>query len=262
MEKFKEGDVIGLSSNDGKKWFVKLEKRTFGTHKGNINLEEIIGNNEGFEAQTNLGHKIYVFYPSLEEIILYYIKRNTQIAYPKDIGYIILKLGVKEGMKIIECGTGTGATTLVFSYFVGASGKIYTYENRKEFTEKAQNLIKEFGFEERVVFKTKDISEGFDEKDADILFLDIKNPQDYVEKTFSSLKNGGTFCIIVPTTNQVSDVLMALEKIYLPDVEVSEILLRKYKTNYARLRPNDIMIGHTVYIITGRKISGLNFRPN
>ncbi|MCL5408813.1 MAG: tRNA (adenine-N1)-methyltransferase [Candidatus Omnitrophica bacterium] len=255
MKKFKEGDVIGISLKDGKKWFVKIEKKTFGTHKGNINLEEIIGKDEGSEIQTNLGHKGYAFYPSLEEIILYYIRRNTQIAYPKDLGYIILKLGIKEGTRIIECGTGTGATTFVFSHFVGNTGKIYTYENREEFTQKAQKLIKEFGMEERVVFKTKDIIDGFDEKDADVLFLDIKNPQDYVEKVFSSLKKGGTFGIIVPTTNQVSDVLVSLERIGLVNVEVSEILLRKYKTNPARLRPDDIMIGHTVYIMTGRNLS-------
>jgi tRNA (adenine57-N1/adenine58-N1)-methyltransferase len=252
MKKFKEGDVIGISLKDGRKWFVKLEKRTFGTHKGNINLTEFIDKEEGGKIQTNLGHSVYGFYPSLEEIILYYIKRNTQIAYPKDLGYIILKLGIKEGVKIIECGTGTGVTSLVFSYFVGASGKIYTYDNRKEFTEKAQKLVEEFGMKERVVCKIADIKDGFDEKDADILFLDIKEPQFYIEKVFFSLKPGGTFGIIVPTTNQVSDVLKVFETMELSDVEVSEILLRKYKTNSARLRPYDIMVGHTVYIITGR----------
>ncbi len=254
MKNFKEGDVIGITLKDNRKWLLKLEKKVFGTHKGNINLEEIIGKNEGYEVVTNLGHKGYAFYPSLEEIILYYIKRNTQIAYPKDIGYIILKLGIKEGTKIIECGTGTGVTSFVFAHFAGSTGKIYTYENRPEFIEKAKELIKEFGMEERVVFKLKDIKEGFDEKDVDVIFLDIKDPQDYIETVFSSLKKGGLFGIIVPTANQVSAVLLVLERIRLSNLEVSEILLRKYKTNSARLRPDDIMVGHTVYIITGRNL--------
>jgi len=57
----------------------------------------------------------------------------------------------------------------------------------------------------------------------------------------------------VPTANQVSDLLQALRQGF-GDVEVMEILFRRYKTVAARLRPEDRMVGHTGYLLFARKI--------
>ena len=38
------------------------------------------------------------------------------------------------------------------------------------------------------------------------------------------------------------------------DVEVAEIMFRRYKTLAARLRPEDRMIGHTGYLLFARKL--------
>jgi tRNA (adenine57-N1/adenine58-N1)-methyltransferase catalytic subunit len=62
--------------------------------------------------------------------------------------------------------------------------------------------------------------------------------------------------MILPTANQVSDVLKALEEGY-GDTEVLEILIRKYKTVAERVRPNDRMIAHTGYLVFTRKLETL-----
>ena len=255
MKILKNGDVVCLVCEDGKKWFLKIESRHFSTHEGIVDLQQLVGKQSGDYVLTSTNKKVYFFIPSIEELILYYIKRSTQIIYPKDAGYLILKLGIKEGMNVLEIGTGSAAMTLVLAHFIGEKGKIYTYEERPELTKKAENLIREFGFGDRVSFHIKSIEQGIEENDFDVALIDIKEPQQYLKNIIDVLSYGGIFGIVVPTTNQVSAVIQVCENLPICSVEICEILLRKYRVNAERLRPEDIMVGHTVYMITGRKIN-------
>ena len=57
----------------------------------------------------------------------------------------------------------------------------------------------------------------------------------------------------MPTTNQISETLRALQEFNFADVQVVEIMLRYFKTEPNRIRPEDMMIGHTGYLIFGVK---------
>jgi tRNA (adenine57-N1/adenine58-N1)-methyltransferase len=59
--------------------------------------------------------------------------------------------------------------------------------------------------------------------------------------------------IIVPTTNQIIETLRALTDGF-GDIEVLEIMLRKYKTIPERVRPEDRMVAHTGFLIFARKL--------
>jgi tRNA (adenine57-N1/adenine58-N1)-methyltransferase len=52
----------------------------------------------------------------------------------------------------------------------------------------------------------------------------------------------------------VIEVLKKIEELPFMDIEVSEILLRKYKIVPERLRPEDRMPAHTAYLIFARKL--------
>lgn len=88
----------------------------------------------------------------------------------------------------------------------------------------------------------------------DAFFLDVRKPWEVLEEVRKALKPAGHLGILVPTTNQVSESLAALEENGFYISEVSEILLRKYKLNPQRLRPEDLMVGHTGYLIFARKL--------
>jgi tRNA (adenine57-N1/adenine58-N1)-methyltransferase len=103
-----------------------------------------------------------------------------------------------------------------------------------------------------VEFKLRDIVEGFDEKNADAVFLDLPNPQDYILQSKEALKPGGFLGSILPTTNQVSLLLIALRRANFAFIEVCEIILRYYKAVADRLRPTDRMVAHTGYLIFAR----------
>ncbi|MDQ7055964.1 MAG: hypothetical protein Q9M89_05645 [Persephonella sp.] len=73
---------------------------------------------------------------------MYGIKRKTQIIYPKDSSYITLKLGLTDGMKVLESGVGSGALTIVMANAVKPSGRIYSFEKREKYINNAYNNIK------------------------------------------------------------------------------------------------------------------------
>jgi len=60
-----------------------------------------------------------VFEPTLEDMIMYGVRRETQIVYPKDAYYICFKLNLGRGCRMLEVGTGSGALTILFSRLVG-----------------------------------------------------------------------------------------------------------------------------------------------
>ena len=254
--KVKEDSLIVLYDlEDGKKHYVSLKSsKEYGTEKGIINLSEVVDKEFGSIVKTHKGHPYKVLPCTLYEFIMHKLRRFTQIVYPKDAVYIAFRLDVKPGDLVIECGTGSGAMTLVFARYVGKEGKVVSYERRKEFAEKALENLKIAGLEGRVEIKEKDISEGFDEKNADAVFLDVREPWLYVDKALESLKVGKFLGVLVPTANQVIEVLKAFESFKVSDVEVSEILLRKYKPVPERLRPEDTMSAHTAFLIFGRKV--------
>jgi len=70
------------------------------------------------------------------------------------------------------------------------------------------------------------------------------------------MQSGGVLGSILPTSNQVSRLLEALDQHSFALVEVCEVLLRFYKTVADRFRPEDRMIGHTGYLVFARAMQG------
>lgn len=65
------------------------------------------------------------------------LPHRTQILYMTDIAYIIMRLGVRVGGKVIEAGTGSGSMTHSLSRTVGQKGSIHSFEYHKSRFEKA-----------------------------------------------------------------------------------------------------------------------------
>ena len=157
---------------------------------------------------------------------------------------------------LVEAGTGSGAMTLALAQMVQPNGKVYTYEERAEHQENAKKNIARAKLTPYVEFRERDIRAGFDEKNADALFLDVREPWLFLAQAHAAIRPGGFFGSLVPTTNQVSDMLAEMERMSnWVEIEVSELLHRKYKLNAERLRPDDRMIAHTGFIITARPVA-------
>ncbi len=255
MNKF----VMLYSLEDHKKYFVtvdqkKIEKNEFYTTKdGKISYKDILEAEEGDILKTHLGKDYVVFYPSLMDFILYKLKRLTQIIYPKDSAYIVLKLNIKKGDKILEFGTGSGALTSILAWAVGDTGKVITFEKEKKFLENAKKNLEILGLDKQIEFYLGTILEHDTHEKYDAIFIDVKDPLPFIEKASKLLKEGKYIGFLCPTTNQVCEILKKLKELSFTDFEVSEILLRKYKVNPDRFRPEDLMVAHTAYLLFARK---------
>ena len=250
----KEGDLVELVGLSHKYFIFELKAdSTLHTHRGVIAHNDLIGKSWGSQVFSHLGSPFFLLQPSLGDVIRE-MPRNSQILYPKDIGFILVQLGVGNGHQVIEAGSGSGAMTTALAYAVGAEGKVTSYDNRPDLQRVAVKNLERTGLTDRVVFKTRDIGEGFEETDVDAIFLDVPNPYDYIAQVRQALKPGGFFGCILPTVNQIEKLLIALRQHKFAFVDVCELMLRYYKSDPLRFRPVDRMVAHTGFLIFARPI--------
>jgi tRNA (adenine57-N1/adenine58-N1)-methyltransferase len=233
--------------------FPLIPGGTFHTHRGILKHDDLIGKPWGSQVFSHQGSPFFMLQPSLADLLLD-LKRSTQIMYPKDIGFILTSMSVGPGQRVMEAGTGSGSMTIALAYAVGPQGQVISYEVRPDMQNLARKNLERLGLDGRVEFKLRDIGEGLDETDVDAFFLDVPNPYDYIAQVRAALKPGGFFCGLVPTFNQVAQLLQALRQGRFAFVEVCELLLRYYKPEPTRLRPTDRMVAHTGFLIFGRRI--------
>ena len=248
------GDLAQLVSPSNKIYFVHvIPGGELHTHRGFIRFDDLIGLPWGSQVYSHQRSTFFLLQPGLADL-LKETKRNTQIMYPKDIGYILVTMGIGPGQHVIEAGTGSGSLTTALAWAVGPMGRITTYEIRPEMQNLARKNLERLGLTNRVTFKLNDVSEGFAEENADALFLDLPNPYDYIPQVRCALKSGGFFGCILPTVNQVERLLPALHNNFFAFTDVCEVILRHYKPVYDRFRPTDRMVAHTGYLIFSRPI--------
>lgn len=248
------GDVVQLVGRDHKHFILRLTPgQQLHTHRGIFEHDALIGRTLGTEVFTHRGDPFFLLQPSTDDLIRE-IKRSSQIIYPKDIGFILMKLSVRPGVTVVEAGTGSGGLTTVLAQAVGPTGCVISYEVREDMQNLARKNLERVGLADRVTFKLRDIAAGFDETDAYALFLDVPNPWDYTGQAYRALQSGGFFGSLVPTANQVSALLVSMRREGFEFVEVCEVLLRYYKPVPERLRPTDRMVAHTGFLTFARRI--------
>jgi len=262
VDRTQAGDLVQLTGSDHKYRLVRLiAGAQVQTHRGVIQHDDMIGKPWGTLVTSHLGRPFYLMPPSLSDV-LRDIRRQSQIVFPKDIGYILLKLSVTPGQTVVEAGTGSGAMTVALATAVGPAGHVISYDVRSDMQALARRNLEELGLADRVLLKLQDIASGFEERGVPSLFLDLLNPYDYMPQVRATLASGGFFGAIVPTTNQVSFLLSALERNHFAFVEVCEISLRYYKPIADRLRPTDRMVAHTGFLIFARPVAEPEHREN
>ena len=249
-----DGDLAELVGLRHKHFIINLKAGAkFETHRGIILHDDLIGKPWGTQAFSHMGAPFFLLQPSLADLLID-LPRTTQILYPKDIGFILVTMGIGPGQKVMEAGTGSGSMTTALAYAVGDEGRVISYEVKPDVQNLARKNLSRFGLGSRVDFKLRDIQQGFDETDADSFFLDVPNPYDYIGQVRAALKPGGFLCCLIPTFNQVEKTLYALRQHRFAFIEVCEILLRYYKPEPSRMRPVDRMVAHTGFLVFARRI--------
>lgn len=170
------------------------------------------------------------------------------VTIPKDAGMVIAYSGIGKNSKVVELGTGTGFMTVQLA---NIAKEVITYEKRKEFAELAEANVKKAGLK-NVVLKETDVLNGFDEKDADLVFCDIAEAEKIVEDAYSALKKDGTFAAHCLNIEQAKKLFLELKK-YFKDVFMIENIIREYDVRDFGTRPKHFGMMHTAYLVFARK---------
>jgi len=231
-----------------KRYFKKIEPgKSFHGTGGVINFSDLIGTEYGVRFGS-----YEIFEPTMEDIIMYGLRRETQIVYPKEAYHICFKLNLKNGSRICEAGAGSGALTCMFSRMVGPEGRVVTFEKEERHFKNSRKNVERFAAWDNIDLRLGDILD-FNETGFDAAFIDVREPWLIIEKVRGFMRGSAYLGIIVPTTNQIVETLRALSDGF-GDIEVLEIMLRRYKTIPERVRPEDRMVAHTGFLIFARKL--------
>jgi tRNA (adenine57-N1/adenine58-N1)-methyltransferase len=249
------GDLVLLVTSDEKRYLITLQPRQeHHTHQGIYVHDDLIGRAWGDEVRSQLGYAALLLVPGLHDLMSH-LRRGTQIIYPKDAAYLVHRMGLRAGCRVIEAGTGSGGLTVALAWAVAPTGTIYTYETRLENYHLAQRNLERVGMRPYVQCFHGSVEDGFQQKDVDALVLDLREPWRFLEQVRASLRPGGFFASLLPTTNQVSELLYGLEREHFMDISIDEVLVRGYKPVPDRLRPVDTMTAHTGYLVFGRPVT-------
>jgi len=242
-----------LLGEDGKKYVVELAKGMQAVHDlGVVNTDALAeaGVNKKIEI---LGKRFLVLEPQPVDYIEI-IKRKTQIILPKDSAYIIVKCGISPGKKVVEIGSGVGALTIFLASIVGSAGKIYAYERRREHILEMQKNLNKLGLGHIVESIEQDAEQGIAQCNVDAVVCDIPEPWKIMHEIYRALKIGCWCACYLPTYNQVERCAVSMRDTGFGFIECNEILMRQICVAEGAVRPDFSMLGHTGFLLFGRKI--------
>ena len=253
MEEFSIGERAILIDERGNKYLVKVEKQKFNTNLGVVDLGELEGKKPGAVLQSHLGKSFIALRPSFVDY-LERIRRVPQILLPKDAAQIIANTGIGPGSVVVDGGTGSGALAIFLGNLVRPTGHVYSYEVREDFAKVAKRNIEFAGLESVVTVKCKDICEGIDEREVDLVTLDIPKPEVAIPHAEKALKVGGYLFVFSPCIEPVQRTYEVLMSHRFREIKTIECLVREIEVKPNATRPRTRMIAHTGYMTFARRV--------
>jgi len=235
----------------GKKYFLN-EGVDFQSDLGIIDKDLIANAQIGDTLKTHLDHDFKVVKANINDFIEL-MDRRCSILVKKDIGSVLAHTGLGSGSNVVDAGTGAGAICLNFANVVGNDGMVYSYEIREDFAKIASKNIEKFGLK-NIVIKNKDIKEGIDEENLDLIFLDLPKPYEIFEGVYESLNFGGWLAVYAPYIDQAEIAYKVAKKLNFENIDIIETIERGIEVKTQGTRPKTRMVGHTGYLVFARKL--------
>lgn len=243
--------MILIHRKSGKIFYLNDTNKDFNTNFGIIKKEDIQNAKNGDILRTHIGEEFVVIEDNFNDLIRKNFKKITQTLHPKDFALLNSLVFIEKNWRIVEGGTGSGFLTILLAKSV-PEGFVYSYEIRDDFYKIAKENIERFNIK-NVEIKLKDINKGIDEKNIDLIILDIPDPWNTLEHSYNSLKIGGYLAVFLPNMTSVIKLLNKNEKFHL--IGIYENIVRKWK--YRKddvLRPENMQLVHTEFLVLFRRI--------
>ncbi len=236
-----------VEEKSGKTFFVKDLEEDFHTEFGVISHQDLSSKKETIFSSK--GHRFSVFAPAFIDL-WHSLERGPQALRQKDIGLILAKTGVNNKFKVVDAGGGSGALCLALA---NVCKEITVYEMNPQHSDILERNITAFGLK-NIFLKKKNIYQSLEEKELDLITLDLPEPWKVVSSAEEALKTGGFLVVYVPNLTQVQLFLDAVKKTKFKVLETVELLERSWKIEAQIMRPEFEMLGHTGFLTFCRKL--------
>ncbi|HET7173751.1 MAG TPA: tRNA (adenine-N1)-methyltransferase [Nocardioidaceae bacterium] len=252
------GERVRLTDAKGRAHSVVLEPgRTFHTHRGSLELDELIGRPEGVVATSSGGVDYLVLRPLLAQSVVS-MPRGAAVVYPKDSAQILMMGDIFPGARVVEAGAGSGALTCALLRAVGPMGRLTSYERRADFAEVARRNVESFfgGAHPAWTLRVGDLATDLTNREVDRVVLDMLAPWECVPAAAAALRPGGVLCGYVATTTQLSRLIETLRSDggFVEPV-AWESLVRGWHVEGLAVRPEHRMNSHTGFLVTSRRLA-------
>jgi tRNA (adenine57-N1/adenine58-N1)-methyltransferase len=259
---FVAGERVQLTGPKGRLNTITLVQGSrFGTHRGDIMHDEIIGKPDGSVIANQSGVEYLAFRPLLTDFVLS-MPRGAAIVYPKDAASIVTMGDIFPGAKVVEAGVGSGALSMYLLRAIGSDGHLTSFERREEFAEIAQaNVSTHFGmrpsnWDVRIGSLEVELANHVEPGSIDRVVLDMLAPWECIEQVSTALAPGGVLICYVATVTQLSraaEDIRSSEQYAEP--EAFESLVRGWHLQGLAVRPEHRMGGHTGFLLTARRLA-------
>lgn len=181
------------------------------------------------------------------------LSRGPQVILLKDAAFISAYTGVQSGDIVVDAGAGSGFLSTYLGSLVAPNGKVFAYERREEFADLSRKNVLRSKLSDVVAVKTQDILSGIDEKDVDLVTLDLAEAPQAVAHAFCALKQRG-FCVgYQPHAEQVQSFVKAGLAAGFTHEQTLEVIARPMLVRERGFRPENSGLLHTGYLIFLRK---------
>jgi len=252
---FQEGETVYLADRSGKRVWLRISYEMLKIASlGTVDGSRFRDLDDG-SLITIIGKEYFVFRPGAVEL-MESLDRGAQIICPKDAATILLNCYVKAGDTILEVGAGSGGLTTALLNAVAPTGTVHTLEFKEENAKLALKNIKRTGLEKNWKHIICDARSVELDITADALIMDMPDPWLALDNLYGNIRQGGRICAYVPNMNQAEAIVTALREKGFAEVYALENIQRGLEVHAGGVRPSFEMLGHTGYLIFGRKTSG------
>jgi tRNA (adenine57-N1/adenine58-N1)-methyltransferase len=236
-----------LMTAEGRKLFVRDIASDYHSEFGFVAKKDL--KKKSGIVKTNTGKELFIFEPLFIDLYRK-IRRGPQIVSQKDIGLIVSEAGISRKSLVVDAGAGSGA---LCCFLANIAGKVVAYEIREDFLKVAKGNV-EFLGQKNIVLKHGDVYQGIDERNVDLITLDLPEPWKALDAASKSLRPGGFLVAYSPTVPQIADFANEVAKRKdFSVVKTTELIERTWEAEERKVRPRSRMIGHTGFLCFARK---------
>jgi tRNA (adenine57-N1/adenine58-N1)-methyltransferase len=230
-----------------KTYYVEDTAKDFHTQSGLIKKSDL---KKKGKVCSNTGKDFFVFPAKFIDNYLR-ISRSAQIIPLKDIGVIIADTGIDKDSKVVDAGAGSGGLACFLAHL---TREVTTYDIKDEnlkIVKKNKSMLKLTNLK----VKKGDVYEKIDEKNVDLVTLDLPEPGRALPHATKALRPGGHLVVYNPQITQIAEFVNTLAKHdNMMLIKTVEMLERHWDIDGRKVRPKSSPFGHSGFIVISRKM--------